>query len=95
MKNIDIKYLGEQLTFNEGSKIYYMELTTRKDKRIFPVEINDRTKQLKTINNEIIFNLTQLVKRKLVNELKEGRKLKDIVEVGIKLEADALINKAS
>jgi len=95
MKDIDIKCLGEQLTFSEGNSVYYMELAARKNKRIFLVEISDEAKQLRIMDNEFIFDLTQLVKKKILSELKKGKKIKEIIEIGIKLEADALINKAS
>lgn len=44
------------------------------------------------MDNEFIFDLTQLVKKKILSELKKGKEIKEIIEIGIKLEADALIN---
>ena len=64
MKDIDIKYLGEQLTFSEGNRVYYMELAIRKNKRIILVEISDEEKKLRILDIEFIFELTQLVKKK-------------------------------
>jgi len=95
LKNIDIKCLGEQLALDSNNKVYYMELITGKQKEVFTVKIDGKSKQLTAINDDIIPDLIRLTKKKLLNEYKKGRKIKEIIKNGIKFRADALICKVS